>query len=115
MCINGNAVFEAKYAAKGKPRKTFQNVPDRLKFAEESIVELRKNCPESLLSGLVRVDIMQNDEGQMVVNEFESLEADHEFSGISAKQFYNNFAVKLEKYYVDMLCLFANEVLCERK
>ena len=62
------------------PRISFAKFNPELKlFAEESIAELRKNCPESLTSGLVRVDIMQSDDGHMVVNEFESLEADHGF------------------------------------
>lgn len=45
------------------------------KFAENAVRELEKCCPEAITDGLLRVDIFQNVENKLVVNEFESLEA----------------------------------------
>ena len=45
-------------------------------FAETSVFILKTRCPETCIDGLVRVDIMlSNDENKIIVNEFESLEA----------------------------------------
>jgi hypothetical protein len=44
-------------------------------FAEESLRQLKAKRPGTITNGLVRVDIMLSDNGNMVVNEFESLEA----------------------------------------
>ena len=114
MCFNGNALYEATYSKRGEHRRAFLEQADRFKFAEESVAELRKMCPESLVSGLVRVDIMQNNEGQMIVNEFESLEADHPYGDRTSNAYYN-LSNKMKMYYVNMLCSFANEVLSKRK
>lgn len=105
-------MYEAKFSPRGDIQLKFGEKPDRLKFAEDSIAKLRTNCPESLASGLVRVDIMQSDEGHMVVNEFESLEADHSCSSITNETELGN---KLKMYYADMICSFANEILSERR
>jgi len=45
------------------------------KFAENAVRELEKCCPEAITDGLLRVDIFQTAENKLVVNEFESLEA----------------------------------------
>ena len=42
---------------------------------------LSKQCPASLTAGLIRVDIMETSAGNLIVNEFESLEAVFEPSG----------------------------------
>lgn len=50
----------------------------RLKsFASDAIKELASACPYALVDSLMRVDIFQTKMGTFVVNEFESLEADH--------------------------------------
>ena len=42
---------------------------------------LNTRCPETCIDGLVRVDIMlSNDENKIIVNEFESLEANFYFT-----------------------------------
>lgn len=44
-------------------------------FAEAVCVKVRERCPYAITDGLLRVDIMVRDDGVMVVNELESLEA----------------------------------------
>jgi hypothetical protein len=44
-------------------------------FAENCLKTLKERRPGTIDEGLVRVDIMQDDNGKMVVNEFESFEA----------------------------------------
>lgn len=44
-------------------------------FAEECIRVLQRKCPNAILDGVVRVDIMMLKTGELVVNEFETLEA----------------------------------------
>lgn len=51
------------------------------KFAEEQITEFKLNCPGAITDGLFRVDVMQNNDGKMVVNELESLEASYFTTG----------------------------------
>lgn len=66
-----------------------------------------------MLQGLVRVDIMQNDSEEMIVNEFESLEANHSpNSGQSSV--YGLLVTGLADYYYDMLLSFSKEILNER-
>jgi len=48
---------------------------DILAFAMEAVELLRARCPYSLAHFMLRVDVMQRADGQLIVNEFESLEA----------------------------------------
>ena len=43
----------------------------------EALQEFASACPNALVDSLMRVDIFQTMAGKLVVNEFESLEADH--------------------------------------
>lgn len=113
MCFNGKALYEATLKPRGVPRVAFSTPEDRAKFAVESINLLQSRCPEALVNGLVRVDIMQNENGQMVVNEFESLEADHPHGFRSINE-YTELSHKLTMYYVDILLKFSNEIIIER-
>jgi len=44
-------------------------------FAEAAMSAIKSSCPETITDGLFRVDIMRRANGNLVVNEFESLEA----------------------------------------
>jgi len=59
--------------------KAFSSAPhtDLLKFAESASREFSAGCPLALVGSLMRVDIFQTKSGKLVVNELESLEADH--------------------------------------
>jgi hypothetical protein len=55
--------------------KTGRCRQDILDFAEIAVRRLHVACPSALTEFLVRVDIMESNEGNMIVNEFESFEA----------------------------------------
>lgn len=55
--------------------KTKAQKAEGVRFASDAIELLKNQCPYSILDGLVRVDIMQRNDGSYSVNEFESLEA----------------------------------------
>ena len=61
----------------GKGVRGFSAYPhtDLFQFAELAVELLRERCPGSHTEGLMRVDVMQTGDGNMIVNEFESLEA----------------------------------------
>lgn len=73
VCFNGTAMYIATTLFHGGSIGT---TDEMLEFAEKAIRDLAKACPFAILDGLVRVDIFRNKAGQLVVNEFESLEAD---------------------------------------
>ena len=51
------------------------NDDELLAFASEALAKFRETAPYAITDGLFRVDIFQTIAGQMVVNEFESLDA----------------------------------------
>lgn len=61
--------FTRKYGRK------FAEFDDICKFASYAWKRLADACPEAIIDGLVRIDVMSY-RGRLVVNEFESLEAD---------------------------------------
>lgn len=48
-----------------------------MSFAMDVVKELASVYPNALVDSLMRVDVFQTKTGTLVVNEFESLEADH--------------------------------------
>ena len=63
----------------GAKRKAFSKAPhtELLAFAGIAVQRLKQNCPESIIDGLIRVDIFKNKSQQFIVNEFESLDANY--------------------------------------
>jgi len=57
------------------PGRAFASGPEINHFAEMAVRSLAKCCPSSIVDGLVRVDVMVTHCGNLIVNEFESLEA----------------------------------------
>lgn len=77
VLFNQQSLFVAQNARRARPSKAFSKRPHYklLEFAETVVQDLKVKCPDFLFDGLVRVDIFQNQNGDMVVNELESLEA----------------------------------------
>jgi len=61
----------------GGIRRAFSDMDGLLTFAGVALEKFRSAAPYAITDGLFRVDIFQNLSGHMVVNEFESLEADY--------------------------------------
>jgi hypothetical protein len=74
------AFVSYNYKNSGSKRVAFSKYPfdDILQFAGIAVARLKKNCPEAITEGLIRVDIFQNKEKQFIVNEFESLDANYQ-------------------------------------
>lgn len=95
--------YKAKYVAYNcfRQGKAYSVYPHTiiLNFAEQAVIALSQKCPSAILEGLVRVDIFQRANGQLVVNEFESFEADHHAS--HEKNLQADYEVQL--YYENIL------------
>ena len=86
VVLNGRASHVIPQCANGVtcPGKAFKfatKTTDLFHFAETAVRCLSKRCPASIDAGLIRVDIMETFSGNLIVNEFESLEAVFEPSG----------------------------------
>lgn len=79
VLMHGKVQFLAKICrkARGIENTTFSSPPHKrlFEFAEEACRILGERNPSAVLDGVVRVDIFQTSKGNLVVNEFESLEA----------------------------------------
>jgi hypothetical protein len=76
VCWNKCALYIAK-TCRGYGRAFAYKKEDTvIAFASYAVNLLSERFPEAVLDGLVRVDIFITAENKMVVNEFESLEAD---------------------------------------
>jgi hypothetical protein len=100
LYLSRKALFE--YGQPKNRGKAFGKKPDRGRFAEMAIKKLATKVPHAILNGLVRVDLMQLADGRIVVNEFESLEANYGSTGDAAKKDMQLFR-KLINYYTVLL------------
>ena len=71
---NGKALYICK-SARRKNERAFSNSADVMQFAEDAVVMLKCETTVMDLEGVIRVDVMQGNDGSLIVNEFESLEA----------------------------------------
>jgi hypothetical protein len=99
--INGVATLLS--ASKGRGWKRAVGREELFEFAENAVRMLKAAWPASLTDGLFRVDIFQTAEGKLVVNEFESLEADYATSSITDTAVVTDF---LFQYWVNQLSNF---------
>jgi len=61
----------------GGVNQQFGDTDSLLEFAGKAIGTFRLNAPFAITDGLFRVDVFQDVTGKMVVNEFESLDANY--------------------------------------
>ncbi len=72
-------IAERKQSANGVNQAFSNTSDDEVKsFVKRTIEVVFSSCPYLLKSGLFRVDVFQKANGDLVVNEFESLEANHD-------------------------------------
>lgn len=94
---------EARYISIGSTNKlgtAFSSKPELMNFAMEALKEFASACPHAIVDSLMRVDIFQTRTGKLVVNELESLEADHHCrSGLDKMQVDN----EVRQYYETIL------------
>jgi hypothetical protein len=113
-CWNGDAPFIARRNRGGVQSRSFVDTTDEdvLVFATNAIARLKHSDPNSILNGLARVDIFQLPNKKLVVNEFESLEAEYEqkkavVTGGAPCAATVNSALKL--YWLDIVTACVNE------
>jgi len=96
QCANGTM-------ANGKEFNFFKTPESFLHFAEVAVMCLAKRCPGSHVEGLIRVDIMETAIGNMVVNEFESLEAVYDTPHNASHQLTGCVKLFLMGYWVSVV------------
>ena len=96
QCANG-------IVCEGKEFQFFKSPDDLLHFAELAVKCLSKRCRGSHVSGLIRVDIMETKGGNMIVNEFESLEAVFEPPHNAASSLVGGVKLFLMGYWVNIV------------
>ncbi len=105
FAINGEPCYkcnipgtESKRSATGVNEAFVDTSDERLMcFVKKSIKVAQASCPYLLKSGLFRVDVFQKANGELVVNEFESLEANHNSKKMGDELFVGDFLTKYWK------------------
>lgn len=109
VCLNGVALYEASINKSAHVTSKFSEPRARRDFAETVIKTLTSKRPESLVSGLIRVDIMWCEYlNKMIVIELESLEAGH-WANATETRIENQLHNYLGHYHAN------NIILCIRK
>lgn len=84
IVLAGAPIYVASIQGSGNKRSTdgtnrsFSNQDGLLEFTKHSLERILSRIPYAITDGLFRVDIFQNIHGQLVVNEFESLDANYD-------------------------------------
>jgi hypothetical protein len=102
VVLNNSPVYLAGISTGGNSkskngvRRSFADFEELQQFASRAIEQLRLAAPFAITDGLFRVDIFQTAAGKMVVNEFESLDAEYQSSVSGRAEATYTF---LEKYW----------------
>jgi hypothetical protein len=112
IVLNGIASHILPQKANGIscPGLAFSSKKELFLFAESAVRCLKQNRPGSLVEGLMRVDIMQNCRGNMVVNEFESLEAIYESSDREAAEVMSGVQCFMFTHWINAIKRSFNEL-----
>jgi len=84
VVLGGEPAYVASVAGSGNKRsadgtnRAFASNDILLEFSRLSVERFMKKVPFAITDGLFRVDIFQNRQGKLVVNEFESLDANYD-------------------------------------
>jgi hypothetical protein len=104
--------YNAKHA-KSKGTFAFSEAPHEKLFAfvHQVIQDLKSSCQSFMFDGLVRVDVFQNQCGDMVVNELESLEAHYHGSNNNSGVISQHLMTEnLTNYWSEKIIYFCNAV-----
>ena len=84
VILGGQPAYVASVTGSGNKRsadgtnRSFATSDILLAFSRRSLERFVKNVPFAITDGLFRVDIFQTRQGKVVVNEFESLDANYD-------------------------------------
>ena len=106
VVLNNTPLFKAAISTGSHSKskyginKAFAEEEELLQFAQTALERFRAAAPFAITDGLFRVDIFQTVTGKMVVNEFESLDAEYQSSTSGKNEATYSF---LEKYWFQKL------------
>ena len=105
VVFNGKREYVAYNCNRSKDQDAYSEYPHKriLDFAESAVKVLAKNCPAAIVDTMVRVDVFQRANGKLVVNEFESFEADHHTSKGYSDNIKTHLEMKLDNVYINVL------------
>ena len=75
VAVNGKVAFISINNLARNRGKAFSNQDDILMFAQRALDMLKVRCLGAMTDFIIRIDVMINNYGVLVVNEFESFEA----------------------------------------
>lgn len=90
---------------------SFSDYPhhDIFDFAELAVNTLAAEVPAAILDSLVRVDIFRRQNGSLVVNEFESFEADHYTASRYNSDLQFILDSQIDLIYKQLLCKYVDK------
>lgn len=100
ICYGGEpqylATFQSDSVDARGANHSFSNIPhtELFEFVSQAVSRAKRNCPELLFQGLLRVGVFRNKDGKFVVNEFESLSVDFSCD-CSDWEYYSHMFLKL--------------------
>jgi len=106
VVLNNTPIFKAAISTGSNNRsknginKAFAEEEELLQFAQTALERFRAAAPFAITDGLFRVDIFQTITGKMVVNEFESLDAEYQSTTSGKNEATYSF---LERYWFEKL------------
>jgi hypothetical protein len=98
MLSKSSLMMSKQYFNQGGRKVQFGCQKERNKFAEDAVTQLGQKCSGAVVDFVMRVDIMCLKSGQMVVNEFESLEANYvgyRDEEMATQEFYTSYWMKI--------------------
>jgi hypothetical protein len=96
---------------KGKGASFSEYPHDRLfDFVKDVVSFFKSKCPFAITEQLFRVDVFQNSNGDLVVNEFESLDADFHVRGKSSCDWESVVHVYIHSFWTSQVSLIADIV-----
>jgi len=107
VVVNGKAFYIAdNFQRNGRKysSKIFRHTNNEvMTFAEEAVAKLKAARPYAIVDMIVRVDIFENAQGQLIVNEFESFEALYETKSGKLRDIEQKIYVFLQDYWCDII------------
>ena len=109
VVLNNSPVYIAGIStgsskSKNGVNRAFSDFEELQKFAGQAVDRLRLAAPFAITDGLFRVDIFQTAAGKMVVNEFESLDAEYQSPASGTAEATYTFLEKYWYHKIEMFC-----------
>jgi hypothetical protein len=84
-----------------------ENMEYIFKFSEYALNVCKEKCPHMITDGLIRIDVFENQNNNLIVNEIEGLEAKYDHA--TKFELTGDLEQKLQMYWTEKLQLFINK------